>query len=142
MLGKIRILPTMILLAGAVFTLKVTDLVSGSQVTPSAVSIAIAASDEPDQPIMVAQGDEQAAPKEETRETEPQLFTRAEVTMLQNLQSRREELDVREQEIKLEEDMLQVTEKRIGEKIDGLKRIEAIIEELLKKHDEQEEKKT
>jgi flagellar motility protein MotE (MotC chaperone) len=146
MLGKIRLLPLMILLAGLVFTLRVVDLVVGPTDVTGPVSVAVAASDdnEPDQPIRVAQGSDENDKKDdngEDRETEPQLFTRAEVTMLQNLQSRREELDVRENEIKLQEDMMRVAQKRIDEKIEQLKGIEATIQELLKKHDKQEEKK-
>jgi len=60
---------------------------------------------------------------------------------LQNLQARREELDERENGLLLLEDLLKVTEKRIEEKIAELKQIEATIQDLLKKHDAQEEKK-
>jgi flagellar motility protein MotE (MotC chaperone) len=143
MLGKFRLLPLMIGLAGFVLVLKVVDLVSGDIDSTGPVSAAIAQSGgvERDQPITVAQGNEQEDEKEETREVEPQLFTRAEVTMLQNLQSRREELDVREGEMKLQEDILKVTEQRIQEKIEQLKGIEATIQELLKKHDQQEAQK-
>jgi flagellar motility protein MotE (MotC chaperone) len=143
MMGKIRLLPLMIVLAGLVVVHKVADLVGGDGHSAGPVSVAVAASDEQeiDQPITVAQGNEQKDDGDEADEIEPQLFTRAEVDMLQNLQSRREELDVRENEIKLQEDLLQVTEKRIGEKIDQLKRIETTIAELLKKHDKEEAQK-
>lgn len=60
---------------------------------------------------------------------------------MQNLQARREELDERENGLLLLEDLLKVTEKRIEEKIAELKQIEATIQDLLKKHDAQEEKK-
>ncbi|MBT3789447.1 MAG: hypothetical protein HN725_00160 [Alphaproteobacteria bacterium] len=143
MLGKLRLLPLMIALAGMVFVLKVVDLVNGDSQGAGPVSVAVAASDdtEIDRPITVAQGNEEKETDEEPREAEPQLFTRGEVTMLQNLQSRREELDVRENELKLQEDLLKVTEKRIEEKIDELKKIEVTIQDLLKKHDQQEEQK-
>ena len=144
MLGKVRLLPLMILLAGLVLSMRVVELLNGPDSGPGPVSAAVAASanNETDRPIMMAQGADQNEEKtEETREAEPQLFTRGEVTMLQSLQSRREELDVRQEELKLQEDLLKVTEKRIEEKIDELKKIEATIQELLKKHDKQEEEK-
>ena len=141
---NIRLLPLMIVLAGFVFALKIVDLVSGDVNVTSPVSVAVAASDgeESDQPIMVAQGAEEETDEgTQNREGEPQLFTRGEVTMLQNLQSRREKLDVREKEIKLQEDVLKVMEQSIETKIEELKKIEATIQELLKKHDKQEEQK-
>ena len=142
-LGNIRLLPLMILFAGLVLVLKVVGLASGGSEASSPVSVAVAAADqdERDRPIMVAQGNEEPEKKEEDREAEPQLFTRGEVDMLQKLQSRREELDTRENEMRLQEDLLKVTQKRIEEKIDELKKIEATIQDLLKKHDQQEEQR-
>jgi flagellar motility protein MotE (MotC chaperone) len=130
-LGKIRLLPLIIMVAAMVFGLRLVDLWINSDPESVGISTALAAGDD----------DKKEEDKDEASEGEPQLFTRGEVDQLQNLQSRREELDAREREMRLEEDLLKVTEKRIEEKITELKQIEATIQELLKKHDAQEEKK-
>jgi len=130
-LGKIRLLPLIIMVAVMVFGLRLVDLWIDSDPDPVGISTALAAGDD----------EKKEEDKDEATEGEPQLFTRGEVDQLQNLQSRREELDTREREMRLEEDLLKVTEKRIEEKITELKQIESTIQELLKKHDAQEEKK-
>jgi flagellar motility protein MotE (MotC chaperone) len=69
------------------------------------------------------------------------LFTRAEVDMLQSLAQRRDQLDARARELDIRENLLAAAEKRIEEKVVGLKEVEARIADLLKKHDEQEAEK-
>lgn len=69
------------------------------------------------------------------------LFTRSEVDMLQSLAQRRDQLDARARELDIRENLLAAAEKRIEEKVAGLKEIEARIADLLKKHDEQEMEK-
>ena len=130
-LGKIRLLTLIIMVAVMVFGLRLVDLWIDSDPDPVGIPTAFAAGDD----------EKKDEDKDEATEGEPQLFTRGEVDQLQNLQSRREELDAREREMRLEEDLLKVTEKRIEEKIAELKQIESTIQELLKKHDAQEEKK-
>lgn len=66
------------------------------------------------------------------------LFTRSEVDMLQSLAQRRDQLDARARELDIRENLLAAAEKRIEEKVAGLKEVEARIADLLKKHDEQE----
>ncbi len=134
MIGKVRLLPLMILIAGLVFGMRVTGLWQVADNAGSGFQTAMAQDNDDDSVPRDQRSDEDI-------EGEPQLFTRAEVDMLQNLQTRREQLDARANEIKLQEDLLKVTEKRIEEKILELKKIEATIQELLKKHDEQEERK-
>jgi len=95
-------------------------------------------------------GEEQVAAAEDTqdeerqaprpRETGPQ-FSRAEIEMLQSLMERRETLDLRGRELDIRGNLLKAAELRIDEKITQLKDIEATIQDLLKRHDDQEEKK-
>lgn len=74
------------------------------------------------------------------RDTGPQ-FSRAEVEMLQSLVERRETLELRGRELDIRENLLSAAEERIDDKIVQLKNIEATIEDLLKRHDDQEEQK-
>jgi flagellar motility protein MotE (MotC chaperone) len=67
------------------------------------------------------------------------VFTPAELDMLQNLKSRREELDEREREIDVRTNLLAVSERRVEERIAELKQVEATINGLLVKYDEQQE---
>jgi len=70
----------------------------------------------------------------------PTEFSQAEIELLQNLSRRRDELDGREQQLEMRENLLAATEKRIEERIEELRRIEAQIDSLLVKYDEQRER--
>lgn len=72
---------------------------------------------------------------------DPALATDAEVGILQKLASRREELNRRSRDIDLRENMLLATERRVKVKIEELKKYQAIVEGLLKKHDKEKEAK-
>lgn len=97
-------------------------------------------------------GDERVAAAEDTqdehgqrqaprpRDTGPQ-FSRAEIEMLQSLMERRETLELRARELDIRGNLLSAAELRIDEKINQLKGIEATIQVLLERHDDQEEKK-
>ncbi len=82
--------------------------------------------------------EEDRAPR--PRDNGPQ-FSRAEVEMLQSLVERREFLDQRGVELDIRENLLKAAERRIEEKIVALKDIEISIQDLLQRHDDQEEKK-
>lgn len=84
------------------------------------------------------EGEERQPPR--PRDTGPQ-FSRAEVEMLQSLVERRETLELRGRELDIRENLLSAAEERIDDKIAQLKNIEATIEDLLKRHDDQEEQK-
>lgn len=72
--------------------------------------------------------------------TAPTEFSQAEIELLQNLSRRRDELDGREQQLELRENLLAAAEKRIEERIEELRRIESQIDALLVKYDEQRER--
>jgi flagellar motility protein MotE (MotC chaperone) len=54
---------------------------------------------------------------------------------------RREELDKREHELELRENLLAAAEKRLDAKLDELKKVQGSVSGLLKKHDAEEEAK-
>jgi flagellar motility protein MotE (MotC chaperone) len=64
-------------------------------------------------------------------------MTDEEIVLLQSLSQRREELDQRAREIDEREVLLKAAEQRIDQKIAELERLQAMIEGLLVKHDEQ-----
>lgn len=70
----------------------------------------------------------------------PSEFSQAEIELLQNLSRRRDELDSRERQIEMRENLMAATEKRIEERISELRRIESQIDSLLIKYDEQRQR--
>lgn len=71
--------------------------------------------------------------------SDPRGFTAAEISLLQDLSSRREAIERREKELVLQEGMLAAAEQRIQLKIDELKKLQTSIRGLLRQRDEQEE---
>lgn len=72
---------------------------------------------------------------------DPALATDAEVEVLQKLATRRDELNRRARDIDMRETMLVATERRVKVKITELKKLQEIIQGLLKKHDDEQETK-
>lgn len=66
-------------------------------------------------------------------------MTDEEIALLQSLSQRREELEQRAREIDEREVLLKAAEQRIDQKIAELEQLQAMIEDLLVKHDEQDE---
>ena len=66
-------------------------------------------------------------------------MTDEEIALLQSLSQRREELEQRAREIDEREVLLKAAEQRIDQKINELEQLQATIEDLLVKHDEQDE---
>jgi len=67
------------------------------------------------------------------------FLNRSEVELLRDLSTRREALDMREQQIAMQERLLLATEKRIDGKIAELKALESQIATLIGQHEEAEE---
>lgn len=65
--------------------------------------------------------------------------SRAEMTLLEDLRRRREELDERERQAALREQLLLATEQRIDRKIADLRKIEEHVEKLVARHEEQQD---
>lgn len=90
-----------------------------------------------------AKKDETAAKDGEAKKrgADPTLLTQAEIDLLQQLAERRERIENREQELGRRNAMLKAAETRIDQKIGELKALQTTIEGLIKKYDEQQEKK-
>jgi len=72
---------------------------------------------------------------------DPSQVTDAEVKILQKLAVRRNELDRRSREIDLRETLLLAMEKRVKAKLAELKKYEAIVQGLLRKHEGEQDAK-
>ncbi len=70
---------------------------------------------------------------------DPIMFSQSEIEILQNLSTRRKEIDLREEAVVKREVLLQAAEKRLEEKIGELRNIKGEIEALIKKYNEQED---
>ncbi|MCX8232100.1 MAG: hypothetical protein OTJ45_09795, partial [Alphaproteobacteria bacterium] len=70
-----------------------------------------------------------------------QIFTEAEVQLLQDLAARRELLEARARELDFRENLLEAAEQQIEGQIAELREIEAKINALIQQHDAQEEGK-
>lgn len=86
-----------------------------------------------------AHGD--AAKDAEAEDTDPGASgpTASEADVLESLATRREQLDARERDLDMREKVIAAAEKRVEERITELKAIEANIETMFGKRDEQEE---
>jgi len=83
----------------------------------------------------------EAAPAKPAAEAPPDIsnMSRSEVEVLQNLATRRQELDARGRELDMREKLLKASEQRIDERIAELKGIEADIQSLLQQRDQAQE---
>jgi flagellar motility protein MotE (MotC chaperone) len=72
---------------------------------------------------------------------DPALMSQSEIDLLQQLSTRREELDQREKELDTRVGMLAAAEARIDNKVEELKKLQTTIEGLIRKHSEQEDLK-
>jgi len=80
-----------------------------------------------------------APPDSSDPANDPTLFTQNEIDLLQSLAERREAIEKQTQEMTVRQGLLQAAEQRIDKKIAELKTLQAAIDALLTKHDEQEE---
>jgi len=72
---------------------------------------------------------------------DPTLLTRSEIDLLQKLAKRRVQIDARAKELEMRSAMLDAAESRIDGKIQEFKALQATIEGLVKKYDQQQTKK-
>ncbi|MDP6427403.1 MAG: hypothetical protein QF393_05255 [Rhodospirillales bacterium] len=99
---------------------------------------------EPDKDAKGQDGDAAEVPDKNdpnAPENDPTLLTQNEIDLLQKLAERREELEKRVQELSMREGILNAAEQRIDRKIVELRGLQAAIDGLIKKHDDQEETK-
>ncbi len=146
---RIGLLPVVIVAAVGLFGLKLAEVWTG-ETAPIGVAIKPAVAQQQQQPPAAAKPADaaktDAAKDAKTEEadakpTPPVTFGQTEVEMLQSLASRRVELEARTRELDLRENLLKAAEDRLEKKVAELKKIEATINGLLKKHDEEQEAK-
>lgn len=135
MLNRLRLLPTVILCASLLLTLKLADLASGG----SAISAAQASATEPVAEEVTSAQSAPVAAGEAPVEPATETFSKSEVTVLESLSARREELDRRAKLLDTREQLLNAAEKRVEERIAELKDIEARINARIGVQDEQNE---
>jgi flagellar motility protein MotE (MotC chaperone) len=81
----------------------------------------------------------QATAKQDNKPLDPIMFSQSEIEILQNLATRRKEIDSREEAVVKREVLLQAAEKRLEDKIGELRQIRGEIEALIRKYNDQEE---
>ncbi len=144
MKSKLQIFPLMIIAIVVVFGFKSYDFAVGLGVDEQADSVARRLND-----IASAAGQESEMIADEAEnaiadsapagiEQSGLPYTGEEIQLLQRLAERREELDQRERDMAVRENLLKATENGIDKKIESLKSIEAQIRALIEQHDEQE----
>ncbi len=158
---KIRILPLVIFAASLTLSLKAGTLWQDVRVTWTPPAVAESKEpvtkapkksksekSEPDAEKLSAPenaGSVGAASRRKASSTSSQFdaasATDTEIELLQKLVKRREKLERLEYQFDLRESMLSATERRIDTKITELAKIKTTIEQLLKKHDVQQEAK-
>lgn len=109
---------------------------AGSEAEPEAAKSA-----ETDEGMAAASSDEEIRTPGSLAGRDPTTFSPSEIALLENLAQRREEIEQRSNALDVREGLLTATENRIDEKIDTLKSLESRIEELVKQHSEEEEKR-
>lgn len=145
MLDRLRLLPTVMLCAGLLLGLKLVHLVVGVEEI-GAISPARAASEEK------AESGAQSADKAATAKAQAQLneqtkvlhdarVSPAEVSVLESLSTRRDELDKRGKALDLREQLLKAAEKRVEDRIAELKEIEAQIKRRIGENDQRNEER-
>ena len=139
MIGRIKILPLLIVLASVGFAFKMNSIVTGvGKIVQPAVAQEVAAQEEPAELTreQVEMLENASAPARET--TDPLMMSRAELDLLQDLVNRREELNLRESQISVRERLLETTEHRIDRKITQLQDLEVRIAALVSTYEANE----
>jgi len=146
MLGRIRLLPVLMVAAGLLFTVKVggvyTTIDEGLRADVR-VSVAQPAIAQDTSGTTGSGTDNQtaAAPAdpESDQPLDPLLFSRTEIEILQDLRARRKELDEREQALDQREGILLAAESRLDERLMELKSVQAEIEDLINTYNQQQD---
>jgi flagellar motility protein MotE (MotC chaperone) len=140
-LVKIRLFPSLLVVALAALTIRVSDVITGVGL----LSEAALAQD-------TAQEDSQETAENTTEDAQPESAPQAarppivvglpsseEDQIITQLRERREQLEERSRQLDLQEQLLQSTEKKIEDKIVQLQQLEAAIKDHLRLFDERED---
>ena len=151
---KFRYLPVTIFVAALMLTVKLGDIWEGFDgILKGSISVGEARAQQKKSPPAGAENAEQESKDEKTEQDEedasasgllsndPTLLTQAEIDLLQQLVERREKLEARDKELGMRAGLLDAAETRIDAKTEDLRRLQATIEGLIKKHDDQQSTK-
>ncbi|MEQ8326994.1 MAG: hypothetical protein RLO15_07905 [Parvibaculum sp.] len=162
MLDRLRLLPTVILCASLLLVLKIADIATGGESGTSlaAISVAEASSPAPEAEAGEAEaagaedageqasGENQgeAAEGEQAAQTAPgeeaaAPLSKSEISVLESLSARREELKKRSDALDTREQLLAAAEKRVEDRIAELKAIEARISKQIGAQDAESEQR-
>lgn len=147
----LRILPVTVVALALIFGLKLSSVWNDAHGFLLGMSIAEVQAEEKEPDAETSQAapdgdtvasvppsDEAPPPKTIVTEAVPQ-FSESELQVLERLVERRAELDRRNEELDMRDNLLKVTEARIDEKINELKKMEDTLNDLLQLHDKQEQ---
>lgn len=168
---QVRMLPFVIFSCLLLFCIKVADILEGSDLFTRTLLIATSDASAPKEEKKAEGGhdskpgekkDDKAEKKKDKKDKEEPPAVRitdtppekvvnslapdpgysdAEVEVLQRLRQRRDQLDVREQDLETREKVLKVAESRLDQKLEDLKGLKAEVEKLLSAYEEKEELK-
>lgn len=164
--AHIRVLPVTIFVAALMLTAKVSGISDSFDGNPPALQVAPVLAQKPpaetppkNAPPKPADGKKAAEGQDGAKEgadaangepdksdprapeNDPTLMTQNEIDLLQQLAARREELEKSVEEMSVREGILNAAEQRIDRKIQEMRGLQAAIDNLIKKHDDQEETK-
>lgn len=143
LIGEFRLLPMVILGAGILLGVKVSNIAIAAdaaldkQAEKAAPGPALAAAPIPEakpQPIVA-----KTKPDAPVNQPSAEYMSKSEIDLLQDLVARRQQLEQRAGQLDTRERLLMATEQRIDKKIERLKAIEAEIKDLLRLHDSRQE---
>jgi flagellar motility protein MotE (MotC chaperone) len=124
---RLRLLPAVIVVGGALFAMKSVGLVHDAYAQTAPAGQAAAAPAMPDDTTQVAVAD----PASDDTDTS----SAAEIQVLTSLSKRRSELDAREQDLGMQANLIAAAEKRVDDKIASLKDLQSQIQTLMGQRD-------
>lgn len=147
--AQLRLLPTLMICAGALLALKVMHLGSDLLAVGPAMAEATEASSEPVKDTTDAHGADGAstsptatnagAPAPKAPEEAKPVMSPSEIAVLESLSKRRDDLEKRARELDMREQLLAAAEKRVQDRIDELKSLEKKVNVDIGQTDEKNE---
>ena len=138
---RLRLLPVVVLGAALMLSVKLGQLWNGADAVFGELGVAQSFAETVDEDR--AGGDEAESMGTglglDSENFDPMMLSRAEIELLQSLHVRRKEIEDQERELELREKTLSAAEQSLGDKVDELKDLKKLVEQLLAQHDEEQE---
>lgn len=132
-LKRLRLIPAVIVLGTVLLAIKAAGLAADAQAQEQQQSATTPA------PAPAAAPSDQA-PQASGPDADDEETSTAQVDVLTSLAKRRAELDARERDLDMRENLIEATEKRVDGKIDSLKQLQTAIQGLLVQRDDADQK--